>query len=116
MMTLSTLPMNSAIAVLDRSRRPALCDRTVHRQRRERHQLELSGAVDEYPLHLVAPACGPEPGTDRARRYGAGGRALRPDGACVLAAVLGGRDGKSAVLPQADTQHRSHSTLRRHER
>ena len=72
---------------------PAVRGRAVHRQRRQRHPAELSRALDEHRLFLVAAAGCRAPTADRDRRNRAGGRALRADGVRVLAidiAVAGG--------------------------
>jgi hypothetical protein len=89
-----------ANAVADRSRRSAVRGRTVHRQRRERLAAELSHAVDQQSLHLVAAAGGSELAADRARGDGAAGGALRPDSVGVLASVLRGHAGIVCAVPE----------------
>src|SRR5262245_40998302 len=79
----------SADTAPDEARRPVLRGRAVHRQRRKRPAAGLSRAVDEQSLLLVAAAGRYECPADRRRWNRARPRALRPDGAGILAPVLG---------------------------
>jgi hypothetical protein len=77
-----------ADSAADRSLQPAIRHRSLHRQCGQRRPSQLSGAVVERPLFVVA-AAGRQRAPDRPRRNRSCDRSLRAHAFDVLALVLG---------------------------